>query len=389
MRYEASALMVILLLGCGSTQSPPDEPAGAGGSSGGADTSGGNSGSSGSSTAAGTAGASGATAAGGTSGGTLLAGNGGGAGGPPLGTPNHRIAAGNGVSCAISAASEVVCWGSDDGAPASYSALAGTYRSVAVGLDGQMQAVCASDASGSVECIQWDGTAGGIAGMVLSEDCLPDSPVEAFVLDRKNPGNFGYVDASGLTKTFPLTVACPVGSAPSSIGPARRLALADNHACVVTAGGAIECWNLNLGALQPTPSDTYVDVAVSTVTACAVTRSGKLRCWDYMGVEDTSSSSLPGEANALGSSVVAVASDNAGNRLCALLADGRAVCAVDFNNNVATTNLVPLERLQELAVGQSHVCGIRSDQSVLCVPFGCSACESDIAPPPNLKVIAP
>ncbi len=85
--------------------------------------------------------------------------------------------------------------------------------------------------------------------------------------------------------------------------------------------------------------------------------------------------------------VVRLASDAKGHNQCALFSDGRVLCSQEYHLTLSPFRLPPGEQLVELAVGLSHVCGIRADDTVLCVPFNCSPdCTASISPPAGFKV---
>jgi hypothetical protein len=140
--------------------------------------------------------------------------------------------------------------------------------------------------------------------------------------------------------------------------------------------------------VEPTVSDTYTDLAAAINQACGLTSGGKVRCWDAQGVEDVSSSHTAAQLSTTGVPAVQLATDAAGRSLCALFNHGRVLCAQDFLLGVSSTFRLPEgESLVEIAVGLNHVCGIRADDTVLCVDFPCTAsdCTADLAPPQGFK----
>jgi hypothetical protein len=97
-------------------------------------------------------------------------------------------------------------------------------------------------------------------------------------------------------------------------------------------------------------------------------------------------SHLAGQVNQSKETAIALASDNTGNNLCALFGNGRVSCAQGFNSEPLASFALPQgEALVEIALGTAHPCGVRADRTVLCVPFGCSDCSVEIAPPPGFK----
>jgi hypothetical protein len=84
--------------------------------------------------------------------------------------------------------------------------------------------------------------------------------------------------------------------------------------------------------------------------------------------------------------VVQLASDAEGDKLCALFNDGRVLCATEFHSGIDEFRLPEGERVVEIAVGDTHVCGLRADDSALCVPLSCSGdCTALITPPAGFK----
>ena len=81
-----------------------------------------------------------------------------------------------------------------------------------------------------------------------------------------------------------------------------------------------------------------------------------------------------------------LATDGYGAHLCALLADGTVICSDDFAISPFTLGLS--EGVVEIAVGVAHVCGIRPDDTVLCVQAGCTDCIAAITPPAGFKASA-
>ncbi len=308
----------------------------------------------------------------------------GGAGLPPVAvTARRRIAAGEGITCALDEEANVVCWGDEGDAWASHTALSGAFQTLAMGPSATPEAVCAVDGAGMLSCADWIGGVGGKTRMLISA-CLPDAPVIDLAIDGDGVGSLAYVPMGGLPTSFPLNGNCIDFVAPTAAGSSTRVAIAQGHVCALSSDGDATCWKAGSNpSAEPTLSGPFKDVVVSFGKACGLTNDGQVHCWDDSGNEDESSTHLAAKANISGEAVVALASDNAGANLCALFESGRAICSQNFNSEVISGVALPAsENLVELAVGLYHVCGIRGDRTVLCVPLACSNdCAAQIAPP--------
>ena len=405
MRNMLAAVMFAELLGCGTSDHGPGTQ-GSGGTS--QPSAGSSSSVTGGHSAGGTSGTGGhagtpeagsgnraAQGSGGTSeGGKSSAGAGGdgpggnGAGAPAVAvTARRRIVAGDGgITCALDEAQNVVCWGVDRNAWESHTALSGTYQTMALGPSATPEAVCAVDNAGTLSCADWIGGVGGNTKMMLA-DCLPSTPVVDVAIDSKDFGMLAYVPASGLPKSFPLTGSCTEFSAPSEAAASVRVVVAQGHACALSSAGTPTCWRPGSNpSAEPTLPGPFEDVVVSAGKACGLTADGKVQCWDDTGTEDTAKSHLAAQANDSTEQVIALASDESGASLCALFGNGRVTCSEGFNAAPSSFALPEGEALVELTLSNVHVCGVRADRTVLCVPFGCSGdCTADIAPPPGFK----
>lgn len=303
----------------------------------------------------------------------------------------RRIAAAHGVVCATSAASAVQCWGSQPGGGVgTYTALQGTFFNLTMGTDLLHRAsdpICGIAPGGMVSCAYSDGT----ASVELSSCVMPAAGIADIDLDRWQNGELALVDANGRASlTYPrpcLGLNLPVATAMT------KVRIADHHACAIDARGAAVCWMIDLadggpGPIESTPTDAYIDIALTPTTACAVTSKGLVRCWNSQGVENTVPYEFARTVSNLPKPVVQLATDGTGSNLCALIADGTVHCAADFDLG-EEVEIMPGLYVVEIAVGDGFVCGIQKDDSVVCVPWGCSAdCAASITPPAGFKAIA-
>ncbi len=301
----------------------------------------------------------------------------------------RRIAAGAEVTCATSDQSSVICWGDDSssGQHVSGVALQGSFFNLAVGLDTAYGPVCGVASSGAVACAAWSNGGPPWPQVQDYSDCVAKTSGTDVALGGAAHDLVALVDPAGRVQIVSPGY-CQSLPLPPGLPALRRLGVIASHACGLDPAGAAVCWQLfdddgGAGALEPTPADHYVDIAESSVEACGVTAAGKLRCWDISGVEDTSPYGFVREVAKTSKRVVQLAGDGYGSQLCALLEDGTVTCSSDFA--ISPFDLGLTEAVVEIAVGASHVCGIRPDDTVVCVPAGCTGCVAAITPPAGFK----
>ncbi|MGH7270607.1 MAG: hypothetical protein ACREJ3_09265 [Polyangiaceae bacterium] len=317
---------------------------------------------------------------------------------PPLmlSPPAHRrIAAGQGETCAASVQSRVACWGSNFGKIGTYTALSGSFSNLAIGPIGSLnEIVCGVSSSGSVSCADWTG--GGSTLVSELQMCSPQPPAIDLGLDRQGLDAYLAITRPSAQAVVVSPNYCMQFGPPAGAPVLHRVGVAGGHSCGIAPNGAAVCWNANPygpdGGLiskptsEPTPADDYVDIVESSIAACGATASGAVRCWDSSGVEATGRFNFPGEIAAVGKRVIQLATDGTDDNLCALLSDGTMMCSGIFDlGDITSTTLADVV---EIAVGVDHVCGVRPDDSVICIPIGCSGnCVPGITPPANFKVI--
>jgi alpha-tubulin suppressor-like RCC1 family protein len=224
------------------------------------------------------------------------------------------MAAGAGHTCALTTAGTVYCWGLNS--RGQLGAATNTDSITPVAVSGLTSAVAAIAADWYYTCALT--TAGGVY-------CWGDN----------YKGQLG--DGTTNDKTTPVAVN-GLGSGVASI------ATGVNHACAITASGAVKCWGDNqfgqLGDGTKTDSTTPVAVSglasgVAAITAgdghtCAVTTSGAVQCWGYngegeLGIGTTSiGSTIPVAVSGLTSGVTAIAAGD--NHTCAVTTAGAPYC---------------------------------------------------------------
>ena len=249
----------------------------------------------------------------------------------------RAIAAGEGHSCALTAAGGVKCWGEGalgqlgNGAmvaastPVDVSTLSTGVQAIAAGADH----TCALTTAGAVKCWGWN-----------------------------NAGQLGNDPSAN--------AATPVDVATLSTGVAA-IATGGNHTCALTTAGAVKCWGQNVfgqvgnGSLVSTT--TPVDVAnlssgVLAIAAglshtCALTTAGAVKCWGangngQLGNGTLVDSTVPVDVAAL-SGVQAISAG--GFHTCALTAAGAAQCwgfggLGQLGNGAAIAHPVPVVVMQ-------------------------------------------
>jgi hypothetical protein len=298
----------------------------------------------------------------------------------PLKVPAQRhIAAGSLVTCAVNS-DGATCWGAPGGAMTSSLALTGAFGDITIGSYANTQPVCGLAQDGSTHCMEWTGEATSLF------KCTPAGKFSDLAFDRQS-GELALVDQGGAIQAFDK--ACDADKMiPPGLTAMKRVTVAAAHFCALGSDGKASCWMQNTGTLETTLVDDFVDIAAGETGACALTRAGKVRCWDGTGTEDLNSLDFAQQVSAGADAppVVQLASDGTGHNLCALFNDGKVLCSQDFNLGFARSSQLPMtERVVEVAVGGSHLCGIRSDGSVLCQPFGCQNCAAAITPPQGFK----
>jgi alpha-tubulin suppressor-like RCC1 family protein len=223
------------------------------------------------------------------------------------------ISAGTDVSCAVTAAGGVKCWGWNGTGQLGDGTT--THRSTPVdvtGLTSSAQAVtvgdsftCALTTGGGVKC--WGSNMYGRLGNgTTNNSSIP-------------------VDVVGL----------PSGAASLSLGAF--------HACAVTTTGAAQCWGLNSsGQLgDGTTTDHLIPIGVSDLASgvekvsnggvftCALTAGGGVKCWganysSQLGDGTTTYSSIPVDVTGMGSGITMV--DAGYSYACALTESGEVMC---------------------------------------------------------------
>lgn len=166
------------------------------------------------------------------------------------------------------------------------------------------------------------------------------------------------------------------------------------HTCVLTVGGAVDCWGQNqsgqLGNGTTTDGNKPIDVnglagGITQISAgyahtCALTAEGGVKCWGLnesgtLGDGTTINRNTPVDVQGLPGNAVQVAAGWV--YTCALMESGEVWCWGDgsngrFGTGPETVYATPVEvggqiqNVQLLAAGQNHLCALTEAGQVLC-----------------------
>jgi alpha-tubulin suppressor-like RCC1 family protein len=173
-----------------------------------------------------------------------------------------------------------------------------------------------------------------------------------------------------------------------------KIAVGDQHACAIVAGGAVKCWGANFagqlgdgshlvrhGTVQVMGLSGAVQLAAGRAHTCARLGDGTVRCWganNYGQIGDGTQMERDAPVPVMGLSGVTQLAAGAGEHTCALTGSGTPSCwgyngagelgldlvQVIFEN---TPTPVPgLGSVTQLAVGLYHTCARISDGTARC-----------------------
>ena len=130
-----------------------------------------------------------------------------------------------------------------------------------------------------------------------------------------------------------------------------------DHSCGLTIAGELVCWGANdAGQLDAPPGAGFTQVVSADRFSCALSSAQQAQCWG--------SSLVINDAAAPPAGVRFVRLAAGGGIACATDTTGRAYC---WGKEWTPFDPPPTERFEDISVGGSHVCGLRSiDLTVLC-----------------------
>jgi alpha-tubulin suppressor-like RCC1 family protein len=275
-----------------------------------------------------------------------------------LGSGIVSITAGRSHTCALSATSELYCWGAN-----SFGQLGDQttiQRLVPVHVLSNLSSVsaggehtCATTLLGQAEC--WG---------------------------RGNRGQLGNADFT--QSSYPVAVT-------GLLGGVYAITAGNQHSCAVTAGGEVKCWGANdyaqLG--DSTTIDRLTPVDVTSMTSgttivnagnyhtCAI-QLGAVKCWGRnntgrLGNGSRIDSAIPVAVTGLPSAAQQI--DAGGAQSCALVSAGSFWCwgsnefgQIGIGSMGIVRTAVEVAQLQnavtEIGVGNGHACAIRAGEVV-------------------------
>lgn len=195
-----------------------------------------------------------------------------------------------------------------------------------------------------------------------------------FVVRARN--GYGIEDQNQIEVSAQTPVVCR-SDCVQSVGEAS--------ACVVTAGGGLECWGhnstgqlgngSNIDSWFPTPvSGLESDVAavsMGSLFACALTTRGSVECWGdnsvgELGDGSTTSRAVPAPVLGLASGVTVLSVNT--TYACAVVAHGVECWGMNAFTNSAVPVAIPgLENgVTSVSVGRDFACALTADGGVKC-----------------------
>ena len=154
------------------------------------------------------------------------------------------------------------------------------------------------------------------------------------------------------------------------IGLVGQVSSGSRSTCVLlSANGAVRCWGQSLATeFAPEAGDAVRSVVVAGATGCVVLQSDTVRCWGQDGTSAVVPVSGVGAVDsiALAETVSCVISPE-GVASCWGANDvGQLGRGTTSPTDSASAPVSGVDGYRQLAVSNSHVCGLRSDGSVWC-----------------------
>lgn len=261
------------------------------------------------------------------------------------------VATGMNHTCALTAAGDVICWGSN------YFGQGGKNPGWApvqvLGLETGVHAVD----------VDWDHACAIVDGGV------------------KCWGNNGFGqlgDGTRINRFKPVDVV-GVNSGVQAIGLGLRLT------CALTEVGEVKCWGMNASINSLVPEDApgtlhrIRGIAVGAGHVCVLTHNGGVKCWGenrsgQLGDGSTTYRHQPVDVVGLDRGVQAISAGD--EHTCALMMDGGVMCwgnnnAGQLGDGTTDSSSTPVEvvglpSIQSIAVGGAHTCAITNESGLFC-----------------------
>lgn len=332
--------------------------------------------------------------------------------------PVVAIAAGGSVSCALTRAGGVQCWGDNslgqlgDGttttrySPADVIGLTSGVAAIAIG-DGH---ACALTTVGGVKCWGWN--SGGQLGDGTTNDSL--TPVDVSGLSSgvtaisagqqtscaltaaggvKCWGQNGYGLGLGDGTTNFRSTPVDVSGLTSGV---TAMSASGGHTCAVLSGGGVKCWGWNFGGQlgdgtytdRLTPVDVVglagaVAITAGGVHTCVITTVGGVKCWGLSNDGRLGDDAVDGDlrvVDVVGMTSGVVAVSAGAESTCALTAAGGVKCwgrnaAGDLGDGTGVPRFAPTTAVPGLSSGvvaiassnsNIHTCVLTVVGHVLC-----------------------
>lgn len=274
-----------------------------------------------------------------------------------------NLSAGSASACAVTAAGGVVCWGPN----------------------------CVMETNGGVVCLDPSGAietppqgslpkpaptmvtpfASGVAAVGVGAGSI------CAILTNRDVECMGYVQGESGDQVWSAPVTM------RDLSGATAISMGASSACAITAGGRLRCWGANYaGQLGDgtTNANTFpvqvagltsgvTAVAVSQEFACAVTAGGGVVCWgnndnEQLGNGSATRSSVPVQVTGLTSGATAVAVSGSDALACAVTHAGGLVCWGLGKAPAPVPGLA--NKVTAVASGQTFICVLTTSGSVEC-----------------------